>query len=252
MLELFLSCVLVGQWDSLLEQVEKVETDSKYLPTIEQATADPRSYKYDSFNFRSVAEDDFGKLWAIGYNIAGRGNDRTGSPNNEHPWLHNGGTDNVKGLTVRRVLWIPPGEKIRLRTRRHRVRSIGLPYARTWGDYPDRTLSVEYLLDDKGKLFEIRSRRRVQGKWEAEQIEVGEPPKGYVSVDSCTDCHSDIGKHARQLDRRREWYTTVRGLEVGGPIAFHPWEWKRVYRGFGISHNKVVRNDVKHLVEWVK
>lgn len=220
--------------------------------TVYEAAADPNAIWYSGL--RGVWENN-DQLFAIGYNIAGGQFDPTGSANNEKPWLHNGGLDNVgPEVSVKRMLWMPPSTKIFLYPQTYRFRGglrNGFRFGRHNGIYPATTLAAEFHYDGQ-ELFEIRSRRRdFDGVWETDQIDVGPKPNGYEPVDNCVECHEDIAKHSFQLDPRREWYGTVRGLERHGPIAFHPWIEADAYHRIGAGAQKILRPDMRDRVQLV-
>ena len=214
---------------------------------------DPRTIWYTSDSLFPVQQSAFTtSLFGVGYNMAAE-LDRTGSPNNEHPWRHTGGLDHCgPEVTVKRMLWIPPGTMIDVWREHGYVQSIGLSFVRHSGRFPVGTISAEFMFDD-GRLFEIRSRtKHADQDWESRQIEYGDKPKGYVTVTNCVDCHEDIGKHARQLDLHRDWYTTVRGLEKGGPIHWHPWDTSAVKQQPGLGAQPKVRDSLQGIVRIVR
>ncbi len=204
--------------------------------TLTEALADNRTYVYDDVIAPQVIQDDHGFLWPKMHVFAGRTYDGANvNPNRTKPWLTNGGLDNVRH-TGKRILWIPEGTKIKLRTRRAVFPRSRKSVRRTYGWFPNGSLVAEFLYHD-GRLFEIRSRKKTDGTWaEDEQITYFRPP-GYQSVNNCVDCHRDIGGHAAG------WAATVSGLERDGPKAFTPFV-------VGNGVRPVIRDDVKHLVEW--
>jgi hypothetical protein len=214
-----------------------------------QLAKDPRTYWYTEESLPEVYESS-GTLYPVGYNLAGR-LDRTGSANNERPWLHTGGLDRCgPEVNVKRMLWIPPNTKIKIWNEARTLvggQRNGLDYTLHVGKFPVGTVSAEFIYDGV-RMFEARSRTKTEDGWEFDQQEWGEKPKGYVAVNSCTKCHEDIGKHSFALDGVRDWYGTVRGLEPNGPIHWHPWDARGVT---GAGRKPVIREDVKQLVEFV-
>ena len=189
-----------------------------------------------------VWEGEFHKLRPIGLNTSALP-DPSGSPNNEYPWRHAGGTDRMKNVKHRRVIVFPKNGTVDVWPDKYRTTLpngvIWASLTRVSGRFPVGTRVAEYMYH-KGRLFEYREREKVgDGDWSTEQISVGERPPGYVEVDNCVECHEDIGTHAKQLDPNRHWYGTVRGLEVGGPIHWHPWT---------RSQRHTVREELAHLV----
>lgn len=220
-------------------------------PSLAAVIRDDRTLWYDADSLPGCYQSDNGLL-AVGYNPAtfpGQ-EDATGSANNESPWRHTGGLDACgPSVTARRLLWIPAGEKIKLRTETRVITTTkrrGIRFNRVRGWYPIGTVSAELLLDGR-RVFEVRERRKTRGGWVTDQIEFGRKPFGYKAVDNCTDCHEDIGKHSFMLDADRDWYGVVRGLEPDGPIHFHPWDTTGL-GGAGIPLR--IREDVRHFVEW--
>lgn len=209
---------------------------------------DPRTMWYDKRSLPGVYESS-GRLYAVGYNIAGN-LDKTGTANNEHPWAHTGGLDNCgPDVNVKRMLWIPEKSKIKLRNIAREIKGgqrNGLDYSLIMGKFPEGTVSAEFMYEGL-RMFEARTRTKTNGSWETNQFEYGDKPKGYVAVTSCVECHEDIGKHSFQIDPKRDWYATVRGLEVGGPIHWHPWKTKGA-GGNGLV--PIIRDELKEFVEY--
>lgn len=212
--------------------------------------ADRRSIWYNTESLPKVYQNQ-SLLYRVGYNIAGN-LDKTGTPNNEKPWLHTGGLDNCgPEVTVKRMLWVPPEEKIYVKKEDFRIeggKRNGFLYSAVTGEYPLGTVSAEFMYNGI-ELFEVRERRKTKDGWITLQHELADKPVGYKKVGSCIQCHEDIGKHAFQLDENREWYSVVRGLEKGGPIHWHPWKTEGI-GGFGIKPE--IRDEVKKFVEWRK
>jgi hypothetical protein len=255
----FFMSVSIGQWETVLNQIQKpqvkgvlrsqVETYEGH-PSLEQAIQDSRSYWYDDKNVPRIFLNDFARVYPVDYQLDVR--TKAGNPNNQEPWRHNGGLHNVVH-TGQRLLWTPPNQWTELK-RLNKVVRVAPRELREFnaieGTFPDNSYVVEFLYH-KGRMFEIRSRHRVEGVWEEdEQYEIGDRPPGYVSVDNCKDCHSDIGKHASQLrDRGVNYrYGTISGLEVGGPIRFHAAKIRPGRAGYRYE----IRDDVKHFVRWVR
>ena len=227
--------------------IDNITVDKANGQSLANAVADPRTLWYNRFTLPEVQESS-GTLFYLGYDFNVGQADKTGSTNNEHPWLHTGGLDKCGDeVTLKRLLWIPPETKIDIFIERKSVESIGLDYSRVAGTYPEGTISAEFLYE-KIRLFEIRVRQKKGSKWETDQLEFGKKPVGYKAVDSCIECHEDIGKHAKTFDVNREWHSTVRGLEVGGPIQWHPWSWKEAYTKQGRGSTLKVRPEVQHLI----
>jgi hypothetical protein len=210
----------------------------------------PQTFWYDKQTLPRVYQHD-NQLWPLGYNVSGT-LDRSGSPNNEKPWLHTGGMDDVKEGNVKRFYWSPPGTKVRIwRTYgsvfdQRGVEHLGIT---KWvGEFPVGAIVGEILLDGQ-RDFEVRARRKTgRGEWEHFQFERGPKPKGYVSVNSCIECHRDVTKEANELDGKRDWYGQVGSLEQHGPIHLHFFD----YRGVtGAGKTVTFNHDLKHLFKVV-
>lgn len=226
---------------------------------------DPRTYKYNKATLTPVFESSFWngnrlttQLFKLGAN-PNSSLDRTGSANNENPWLHTGGIDKVRNSVIKRMLWVPEGKKIKLyrETKRNLRRADGGIHdnkSRIAGVYPIGTVSAEFMYEGD-RLYEVRSRKKTAAdNWETAREHYGEKPAGYVEVNNCIDCHKDIGKSSFEVADRfgrtnRDWYGTVRGLEKDGPIHWHPFAVPKNFRS--ISQIRI-REDVKDLVEWAE
>jgi len=146
----------------------------------------------------------------------------TGSPNNESPWRHPGGTDAIVNRLTKRTGYLIPGKVKVWRESRmvpgQKVGQTGRGDRRVihWaGTYPVGSAAAEFLSVD-GTLRAVRVRTKTAEGWIGEQVEVAPFPSGYEAPSSCVDCHEDIGRHANEIDDHQEWYFTVRGLEKGG------------------------------------
>lgn len=222
-------------------------------PSLADVIRDDRTYWYDRETLPGCYVE-VGSLLPLGYNTAtfpGQ-EDATGSANNEHPWLHTGGLDDCgPEVTVKRLLWLPPRQKIRLRMEWREVRrghDRGPRYLRIQGDFPVGTVSAE-LLYDADRLFEVRERRKHNDGWFSGILDFGHKPQGYSTVDNCVDCHADIGKHSTLIDYDRDWYGVIRGLEKDGPIHFHPFDVSGFKRG-DVRLPVRIRSEVRHFVVW--
>lgn len=189
--------------------------------------------------------------YPVGYNMAANKHlSRTGSPNNEAPWLHSGGFDNVDAKIM--AAYFLPG-KVRIKREEFdapafRKEADSLSAARLVGEYPVGTVAAEFVVTDNlVRCLRYRHKEQASGWCEA-QIDFGPMPDGYREVANCTDCHRDITKHANEIDASQEWYTTVRGLEPGGPFNFP------FYRitGSGMDGKGEFNPEVAHLIEVVR
>jgi hypothetical protein len=208
----------------------------------------PQTFWYDKQTLPRVYQHD-NLLWPLGYNVSATG-DRSGSPNNEKPWLHTGGMDDVKEGFVKRFYWSPAGKRVKIwRTYGSVSDNQGathLGISKWVGEFPIGAIVGEILMDGK-RDFEVRARRKVAlGEWEHFQFEKGPKPRGYISVRSCVDCHNDVTKDANELDGSRDWYGQVGSLEQHGPIHLHFFN----YRGVTGAGTALTFNDaLKHLYE---
>lgn len=247
-------CYAIGWWlIPLLGVLGGASLGAAEPSPVYEYAKDPRAIWYSKETLPRVYEAS-GRLFGVGYNLAGS-LDRTGSANNENPWLNTGGLDHVGGsVTIKRMLWIPPGQHITLHRKHKTVRGgpkNGLDFSHVFGVFPVGTVSAEFIYDGN-RLFEMRARVKTRDGWLTEQEEYGVKPAGYVAVENCTDCHKDIGKHSFQLRDRtgrfdRDWYGTVRGLEPGGPIHWHPWDARGVW---GQGSPMRIRADCQSFVRW--
>ena len=217
---------------------------------IRSAMESPDTFWYDKHTLPRVTQHD-NRLWPLGYNLSAT-NDRSGTPNNEKPWLHTGGMDNVKGAFVKRFYWSPMGEKVKIWRTTGSVRdnrgTTHLGITKWVGEFPINAIVGEVLMEGN-RDFEIRARRKIApGKWEHFQFENGRKPAGYEPVSNCVDCHSDVTKDANELDGSRDWYGQVSSLEKGGPIHLHFFD----YRGVtGVGTPVTFNEDLKRFYEVV-
>jgi hypothetical protein len=211
----------------------------------------PETFWYDKQTLPRVYQQD-NLLWPLGYNVSATG-DRSGSPNNEKPWLHTGGLDDVDGGGVKRFYWSPAGKKVKIwRTYGSVFDDQGVEHLgiTKWvGEFPIGAIVGEILLDGK-RDFEVRARRKVAtGEWEHFQFERGLKPRGYVSVNNCVECHRDVTKDANEIDGSRDWYGQVGSLEKHGPIHLHFFNYHGVTgAGAPVTFNQ----ELKHLYEVVQ
>ena len=151
-----------------------------------------------------------------------------GSPNNHFPWLHPGGVPEGQQVTTIKELTLPPDGKIRVRL----IDGTPPPRYQTWTKlyswtFPTGTVAKIRLFHEGREFAQHISTKTGDGHgikmWDGEELIVGTPPKWYTSVDNCTKCHEDIGKHARVLRPRDEdYYYWLRGSD--GRFSWHPFE----------------------------
>lgn len=189
---------------------------------------DHRTIWYDETTMHRVFQDN-NHLVSVNYNLAGK-LDKTGSANNELPWIETSGVQNVNGLYIKRFLWMPVNQKIKLYNNIDKIKERG-NLLKEWisGIYPNKSLCGQVFFTNKG-IFSIRVLEKENPHgwhgWERNRPEI--TPVGYLQPDNCVDCHSDIGRDSFEIDPKRDWYGTVRGLEVGGPIHFHVFDTKNM------------------------
>ncbi len=207
---------------------------------IVNAANDPNTFWYDDSSLPQVFQSNE-RLFRKGYNLAGR-LDKTGSPNNESPWFHTGGTDGMD-VTVRRFVWLPPGKKIAMKFANGTtpVKPIR-PGQLTW-TYPEGSVVGEVISD-----FEIRARIKGIDNWETFAISRGKPPALYKRPDNCIQCHEDVGRHAFTITREREWYGYVRGSD--GIFTLHPFDGHAVHNGHDIGMPFKFSDKTRHLFQW--
>lgn len=190
-------------------------------------------------------------VYRVGYNMAANKHlSRTGSPNNESPWLHSGGFDNTDVSII--AAYHVPG-RIKLRRRQvelpaFRNKDVRLSTTKILGEYPVGTVAAEWVLNNETQqLCCFRYREKDQSGWCAGQVDIGPMPAGYLEVSDCTKCHEDITRHANEIDDQQEWYTTVRGIEKDGPFNFPLF----VLTGSGMDGSGTINPAVEHLLDWV-
>lgn len=194
-------------------------------PAVKRAIKSPDSIwtsNQDTSQWQLKSDGSLMSVYRVGYNMAlNKHLTETGSPNNEHPWRHSGGFDDCD-VSVLQMYHVPG--KIRVRRVKEEVpgfRANSLSTAKWIGEYPENTVAAEFVRDNKTKsVVALRYRLKSEGDWITEQVDLGPMPANYQRVNNCVDCHEDITKHANELDSTQEWYTTVRGLEPGGPFNF--------------------------------
>lgn len=193
------------------------------------------------------------KIYKVGVNVAGN-LDKTGSANNENPWRFTGGTDDCHDkIAVVRTMTIPKDKQIILYMSKIQVngntgRIRRMDAAKITGFIPPGSTFKETMYNDSGEVFEVRTLTRTENGWKPDFTNFGNNPKGYVPQDNCTKCHEDIGKHSFEIDDIRDWYGYVRGLEVGGPINWHPFKVPPGNNGI----KPEIREELKDYVRWEK
>jgi hypothetical protein len=189
--------------------------------------------------------------YLVGYNMAGRKDlSKSGSPNNEKPWRFSGGCDAFADLLDGETCFYVPGKvKVWRDTKVVPGFTAGQTSVTRWaGEYPVGTVGAEFL-SANGTLHAVRYREKTAEGWYGEQVDVSPMPDGYVPVANCVDCHSDIGKHANEIDSTQEWYSHVRGFEKDG--FFNSPFTLMTGRGEGKGHNDFMW-DNPHLLEFLK
>lgn len=215
---------------------------------VQEVRSSPRTYWYDRQSLPRLNVDTSGKVFRHGFDVSlGRDPKRTGAPNNEKPWLHPGGFDNVRGVTVVRGMLMPPNRKMRVSLIQRRAAGR---VVRNWETrFPAGTSVVEFINVPNGYRVVRRRTKAGENDWDTAEYETGRRPPGYVEVANCTDCHEDIGKHAWELDRNRDWYTFVAtASEPGGPMHFHPFDASKVTGTAPVW--PTINPELVHLVEF--
>jgi len=151
-----------------------------------------------------------------------------GTPNNHAPWLSPGGVPESQQVASIKELEIPPGKQIKVWVTRGQLPANYLAANKlyTW-TFPVGTVARVRLFDGQQEFARHVSNKVREGQgidcWDGEEEIVGRVPSWYISPANCTDCHSDIGKHARVLRPRDEnYYNWLRGAD--GRFSWHPFE----------------------------
>jgi len=172
------------------------------------------------------------KVFPVGYNPSAPGTDPHGTPANHFPWLHPGGSPDgadesqfwsVKELklpspiVVRRSVMETPDWYTAMSDRGY-----------SW-TYPVGTVATLKFFDKElGEFSHHISTKVREGNgidcWEGEEILLTKRvPVWYNSPDNCTDCHQDVGRHARSLEpKRHNYYFWNRGSD--GRFSWHPFK----------------------------
>jgi hypothetical protein len=228
--------------------------------TINDAMTQDSTFWYSDKTFKRVIENDH-KLYPHGFNIAGR-LDKTGSAVNEQPWKVTSGVEDVLDvITIKRFVYVP--SKVKLRARKSTIPERGnIPKLWIEGEYPDGSVTGQ-VFTFRGVVFSIRGMQREEGFWHGEEYVNQEAivPVGYKRASTCVDCHEDVTKDSFEIDPKRDWYGTIGiGSEIGGPIGFHPFDWRESYhkttksgRGLRLGYSNMrVNADVAHLFDYTE
>jgi hypothetical protein len=128
------------------------------------------------------------------------------NPNARHPWAVPGGMDNLRGWHALKACVIPGAVKIWTEDVNVPAARFPLPQHR-WA-FPDGTVFADLLTYD-GKLFELRTLKKVDGQWQrrVEHQNKDHAPPGYKGAGkACVDCHSRAGAS-------EQYGITVRGSD---------------------------------------
>lgn len=189
---------------------------------------------------------DHNHLISVGYNLAGN-LDKTGSANNEQPWMNTSGMESAPtSACIRRFIYIPGKIKMSFAEVNFKSGSRNMTKSYPYGVYPNGTIAGQIFCEGL-RPFAIRVLQKENSFHGFERT--NDPPDWYKSPQNCIDCHSDIHKHAFEIDSVRDWYGTVRGLEIGGPIHFHPYDTSELEKnGHSFSPIKF-REDILHKLD---
>jgi hypothetical protein len=151
-----------------------------------------------------------------------------GTPNNHSPWLMPGGVPESQQVASIKELELPAGQKVKVWITRGQLPAnyVAGNTLYTWS-FPVGTVARVRLFDGNQEFARHVSTKTRAGQgiecWDGEEEIVGKVPSWYASPANCTDCHSDIGKHARVLRPRDEnYYNWLRGAD--GRFSWHPFE----------------------------
>lgn len=149
-----------------------------------------------------------------------------GTPNNHFPWLAPGGVPADQQVATLKELELPASSKIKVWVERGTLPTNYIAPDRLYRwSFPVGTIARVRLFDGSREFARHVSTKQRDGLgidcWDGEEQIVGELPRWYQSPANCTDCHSDIGKHARVLRPRDEnYYHWLRGSD--GRFSWHP------------------------------
>ena len=209
------------------------------------------AFHYNTDNFKRVIDHN-AKIFSHGYNIAGK-LDITGSAANDLKWKVTSGVSGLEDeMDIERIAYVPSPVKLTLVSRNIKERGQ-LPLKLIQGEYPNGSLFAQLFKLKNGEIFSARVLEKEDGEWHGVEYpnEKVAPPDGYGRPYNCIDCHSDVGRASFEIDPKREWYGVVGvGSEKGGPIGFHPFDWKRVYAQPYITHKPTASAEVGHMFDY--
>lgn len=206
-----------------------------FVLAIPVASQEPISFSYTNDSLPQVYQVGFRSVYPLGYNPSttlrnGTKIDPHGGPANHFPWLHPGGTpDGADGTQFwsTKELKLPSPVVVRRATLESPdwytpVSDQG--YAWT---YPVGTVATLKFFDKELGEFSHHVSTKVRAGngidcWEGEEIILtNRVPVWYNSPDNCTECHRDVGRHARILEPKRDnYYNWNRGSD--GRFSWHP------------------------------
>lgn len=193
------------------------------------------TFSYTEKSLPQVYQAGFRSVYPLGYNPSttlknGAKVDPDGGPANHFPWLHPGGSPealgtaqfwSIKELTVPSPIIV---EYAKLESPDWYTPMSERGYKWT---YPVGTVAKLRFFDKElGEFSHHISTKVREGhgieSWEGEEILLTKrAPVWYNSPDNCTDCHQDVGRHARILEPKREnYYNWNRGSD--GRFSWHP------------------------------
>jgi hypothetical protein len=152
------------------------------------------------------------------------------NPNRIFPWQHSGGMHAVDANIWRNAtaVALPPGGKIEYWLELTDAGAVRHLPRLTWA-FPDGTLFTDLLLHttaDGERCFELRTREKVKGAWEATRAYTSTTvPDGYTGPGkSCTSCHDHAGS-------AQGYGTAVRGADQ--TFSWAPWRPDSISDGHG-------------------
>ena len=151
-----------------------------------------------------------------------------GSPNNHAPWLTPGGVPEAVKITSIKELELPANTRIKVQITNGRLPENYLASNKLYSwTFPVGTVARIRLFTAGQEFARHISTKVREGQgidcWDGEEEVVGVLPDWYVSPSNCTDCHKDIGKHARVLrPNEQNYYNWLRGSD--GRFSWHPFK----------------------------
>lgn len=138
------------------------------------------------------------------------------NPNRQFPWRHPGGLDRCEGASNKTYVYHPPGTAPTLETRYVAIEKAERPLPRHLWWHPDGTVLADQLFNAAGECFEVRMRKKIDGRWA--NFRYGPRLESYRSERWQSAVGNDV------LNRHGVYATEYRVRRVDGDLRGAEWD----------------------------